>query len=206
MTNLKTILLLFFLSILVNVSNAQYGYIITEDGSVKNGFIKYQRNFHAGHLEIELWKTKNDKAPKRYPLAGLKEYAIKKDTFRVVREFRPFEEVEHSIELIELKIINRGHLNLYETKEQLEKKSWILSRDYDLEYEFDGSYKVVNRQAAKTYIIDDHKGNFFAVDPDNFEDDLSEFLNFEKLSKEVTTKKFKYKHIPELIELYNKNY
>jgi len=63
-----------------------------------------------GEPEIELWKTIRDKNPTRYKKLSLKEYAIKKDTFRI---FHDFETYNGYFVTVEAKRIVGGKVQLY---------------------------------------------------------------------------------------------
>ncbi len=94
----------------------QRGYIKLKNDSILIGFLRLQTSFMDGHPEIELWKSKNDKNPKVYKKVLLKEYAIKKDTFRILQDFKPFEDKETSFYIIDAKLIIGGKVELLQVK------------------------------------------------------------------------------------------
>ncbi|MEM6526446.1 MAG: hypothetical protein AAF693_21820 [Bacteroidota bacterium] len=180
-------------SIIASSTFAQNGYIITKEGSLIKGFIRYQRNFHDGHLEVEVWKSKKDKNPIKYPTKRLKEYAIKKDTFKIITNYYPFKEEATFIPYIELKVESRGKLNLYSTLE-LNGFNWSAPAPNGM-----------NGYASQvvTYILENANGNRLVVQRDRMIQDLDYFLDYNKFARKVSDKKFKYRDIPALIKYYN---
>lgn len=179
---------------LPGICKAQNGYVITKNDDLIEGYIKYQRNYQDGHLEIEIWKTKGDRNPKKYSLVNIKEYGIKRDTFRIVTEFYPFIGEATYIPCIELKLIHRGKVNLYLTYELTGKKytppGLLDPRTYD-------------QPRQKTYILEDQYGKMLAINRLQMTEDLSYFLDYNKYARKLTDKVFEYKQIPALIKLYN---
>jgi len=187
-----------FILIFFNNSKAQNGYVITNTDSLIEGFLKYKRSFETKKFEIELWRTKKDKNPLHYSLTSIKEYAIKKDTFRVVQNFHPFPDEDLLIDVLELSLIVRGKLSLYSTFE--------LKNNYYLIRVHIGSGPTpppIPQDQQIIYIIEDDNGNVVALHRRDFETTLTRFLDYERYSRKVKTKKFRYKDIPELIRLYN---
>ncbi|MEM6736600.1 MAG: hypothetical protein AAF620_11080 [Bacteroidota bacterium] len=180
---------------LTHICQAQKGYLITENDSLLKGYLKYQRNYLNGRPEIELWKTKKDKNPKRYAMVDIQEYGTKKDTFRVVTEFYPFKEESTYIPYIELKLLSRGKVNLFVTNE-LNGRTWSAPGA--------GGSMMSYQSRQKTYILEDRFGEIIAIDRENMAEDLSYFLDYNKYARKLTSVPFKYKQIPELIKLFNK--
>lgn len=189
------VLLTIILIALTGICKAQNGYIITRNDERIIGYLKYQRNYLDGHPEIELWKTKRDENPKKYAMVNIQEYGIKKDTFKIVTEFYPFKEEATYIPYIELKLLNRGKVNLYVTNE-LNGRTWSAPGA--------GGSMVSYQSREKTYILEDQYGEIIAIDREKMTEDLSYFLDYNKYARKLTSERFKYKQIPELIELYNK--
>lgn len=201
---LKSTLIICALLILIffNNSKAQNGYVITNTDSLIEGFLKYKRSFETKKFEIELWRTKKDKNPLHYSLTSIKEYAIKKDTFRVVQNFHPFPDEDLLIDVLELSLIVRGKLSLYSTLEL--KNDHYPIKIHTGSAPMAPSMHYYDKEKLITYIIEDDNGNIVALDRNGFDTTLNRFLDYEKYARKVRSKKFRYKDIPELIRFYNK--
>ena len=92
---------------------AQNGYVKLDNDSTIIGYLKYYTSIKDGHPGIEVWKTKKDKEPRRIPKWKIHEYAIKKDTFRVLTQFKPFHDTPTYFELVEATLKSSGKVNLY---------------------------------------------------------------------------------------------
>ncbi len=88
---------------------SQNGYIILSNDSIIYGYVKTLTSI-SGEPEVELWKTMKDKNPTRYERRALKEYAIKKDTFRI---FHNLEAYNNYLVTAEAKRIVGGKIQLY---------------------------------------------------------------------------------------------
>lgn len=91
----------------------QNGYVKLDNDSTLNGYLRYYVSNKDGHQGIELWRTKRDKNPLKIPKQRINEYAIKKDTFKVLHQFRPFHDSETYYELVDAKLKSSGKVNLY---------------------------------------------------------------------------------------------
>ncbi len=153
---------------------------------------------------LEVWKTKTDKNPRRFPKTTIAEYAIKKDTFRVIHQFKPFEKTNTYFELTEARALSRGKVNLY-----------IIDN-------------YANPQRVSTYtrgglipaLIDESMGNYtymylleevetgflkaLSSKKEELKETLVEFFPEKYISKYNQVKGgINYKAIPDLVKLYN---
>lgn len=104
----------FVLAILSFQLMGQNGYVkLYKNDSIIAGYVKHYKSALNGQLGIELWRNKRDKHPLRLPITSILEYAIKKDTFRILKNFRPFQEASTYFALVEAKLISRGKVNLF---------------------------------------------------------------------------------------------
>jgi hypothetical protein len=62
---------------------------------------------------LELWRSKKDKNPLKILLNNVQEYAINKDTFRILRNFKLYEDRDDYFDFIETKVISKGKVNLF---------------------------------------------------------------------------------------------
>jgi hypothetical protein len=205
----KTIFILFLVCLTFN-GYSQKGYIITQSDSLKIGFLKYQRN-DKSQLEIELWETKRDKNPKKYLLSELNEYAIKKDTFRVFTNVYPYKGESLFFDILELRIIKKGKLNLYsgfEIDGGIGNDLFIAGTRNTAEAQMalNPSFNLRGFTISKRiFVIEDNTGNIQVINRKDFIDDLSMFLNYDKYSAKLPNQKLLYDDIPKLIELYNRS-
>jgi len=91
----------------------QNGYVKLRNDSTHLGYLRYYVSIKDGHQGIELWRTKRDKEPLKIPKQTIDEYAIKKDTFKVLHRFKPFHDTQTYFELVDAKLKSRGKINLY---------------------------------------------------------------------------------------------
>lgn len=179
--------------------NAQNGYVITKDDSVFTGFLHYQLVFGTtNEFEIELQKFKKDKKPRRFHLESLKEFAYKKDTFAVLTNFYPFLDRNLFIELIKIKLVERGHITLYWSNE-IEESTY----SYNMSSQ---GFLMPTSSSSMTYLIGDNKGYIVAIDPLNFDQEIRQYLDLVEGIKQLGIRKVKYDHIPELIKYHNRTY
>lgn len=106
-------LILPILTIVTAQALGQNGYVKIEPDSTLVGFLKYYVSFEDGRPGIELWRTKKDKSPLKIPKSTINEYAIKKDTFKVLHQFTPFYDGKTYFEVVDAKLKSRGKVNLY---------------------------------------------------------------------------------------------
>lgn len=107
------VFLIIFLTALSIPCQAQFGYVKLFGKSAREGFLRSYKSLDDGQPGIELWLTKQDKNRVKYPLANIEEYAIKKDTFKILHQFSPFEESKTYFEVAEARRKVSGKINLY---------------------------------------------------------------------------------------------
>jgi hypothetical protein len=95
---------------------AQNGYIRLENDSVLVGYIKPVLSVKDGDHALEFWKTKNDKSPRRIIRKDILDYAIKNDTFRVLKNFKPFDSEELFIDNQDARILQSGRVELLKVR------------------------------------------------------------------------------------------
>lgn len=183
---------------------AQNGYVIlNESDEVIVGYLKY---FHAvadGQQGIEVWKTKKDKDPLRVPMNRIFEYAIRKDTFRILQNFKPFPESSTYFAVAEAEIVVRGKINL------------LLIRNYQnpsrvSTYTGGGLIPAIIDESmgnySYMYLLEDGTGYIRAVSPKDKQlgDALLDFFPKEFLDKSAPPSgAFKYKDLLQLVKGYD---
>lgn len=106
-------------------SNAQNGYIKFHEDSTLVGYLKYFNSLQDGEQLIEFWETKKDKSPDRYHKGEIIEYAISKDTFRILKYFRPFESEEIHFEVIEAEVVQSGRIELLKIRNPYYRSNYV---------------------------------------------------------------------------------
>jgi hypothetical protein len=91
---------------------AQDGYIKFNKHTIVHGFINRKIAGDKGEEIIEFLKSKNDPAPQHYRKADIYEYAIKEDTFRVLKNFYPFEVEGFHFEHVDARLLRSGAVDL----------------------------------------------------------------------------------------------
>lgn len=90
---------------------AQEGYIKFNHNAVLHGYLNKRTNEKGEHI-IEFLKSKNDPAPQHYRKADIYEYAIKHDTFRVLKNFYPFEVEGFHFDHVDARVLKSGTVDL----------------------------------------------------------------------------------------------
>lgn len=181
---------------------AQNGYVITNENKLVKGYLRKQIDFDTQREEIEIYKSpKNTEADISYLMNDLKEYAIRNDTFRILRDLAIND--WFVIDFIRVRVIATGKLNLFKSKHianysQSKHKLWVSDGS-------PGNFKVPFGEVREYpyYIVEDQDKYLLAVDREDFKIQLEELIENLDLKKTLKSKKFKYKHIPDLIIEYN---
>jgi hypothetical protein len=185
-------------------SRGQNGYVKLDGDSTIYGYLRYYNSIKDGHQGIELWRTKTDKEPLKIPKEKIDEYAIRKDTFKVLHQFKPFHDTETYFELVDAKLKISGKIGLY-----------VIN-----------SYQNVNRVSTYTggglipaiideslgnnsfiYILEDKATGFLKAIPskkEKLKESLIDFFPEKYVNKYIQVNgELKYKTIPDLVKLYN---
>jgi hypothetical protein len=91
---------------------AQDGYIKFNKHTVVHGFVNKKVSGDKNEEIIEFLKIKHDPAPQHYRKADVYEYAIKHDTFRVLKNFYPFEVEGFYFEHVDARVLHSGDVDL----------------------------------------------------------------------------------------------
>lgn len=93
-------------------AHAQNGYVKVSSDSILIGFVKRYTSHMDGSKGLEVWRAKNDPHPIRIKMSSIYEYAIKKDTFRILYDFTPFVREDVYFESVEARVISTGKFTL----------------------------------------------------------------------------------------------
>jgi hypothetical protein len=99
-----------FLFLTSQFAAAQNGYIKLDNDSVLVGFVRLYFDANQREQLVEYWRTKNDKTPRRIQKKDILEYAIKKDTFLILRNFQPFPDEDAFIDIAEATLLSNGKI------------------------------------------------------------------------------------------------
>jgi hypothetical protein len=195
---------------------AQQGYVINEDDSTFSGYVRFYRGSVDEEPGIEVWKTKTDKSPRRFPMTTITEYAIKKDTFKVLHQYRPFPDKELFFEVMEARIVMHGKVNLYEIEYYQKSVGVYVTVGAITAGVGTGGVPggirgagMPRNKPVHAYVLEHKKTGFLeAIQPreKELEEPLKNFFPEGYIAKYAEVKgkgKIKYDAIPDMVKLYN---
>ncbi len=183
---MRPVAISFFLVISSLSSSAQKGYIRLDNDSVVFGFVRFYLSHDDGQRWVEVWKTKTDKKPFKTLNSHVIGYALKKDTFKVLRDFKPFQNRGLYYKTVDAKLVASGKINLYSF------------------YETTSGGFGAPMSSVEYFILEDNETKFLKALPSADKEVLFEFFPQRYVSKYEEVKgKIKYKNIPDLVKLYN---
>jgi hypothetical protein len=207
---MKIFIVLIITFVSFNVSG-QNGYVrLVDSDSIMFGFIRKYTPATGKYIGLELWRTKRDKSPLKILLNNVQEYAIKKDTFRILRNFKLYEDRDDYFDLIETKVISKGKVNLYIVDNYRNQTRQMMLAQPTLPNDPYTTARVIIDQSRGNlpyvYILENQSG-FVKTLPTNKEKlrtALMDFFSERYLQKYGELKQeIKYKTIPALVKLYN---
>lgn len=195
------LLSLILLMLIVVVSYGQNGYVKLSNDSIVAGYLRPYVSYMDGHQGIELWRTKKDKSPLKIPKAKISEYAIKKDTTALFRDFYPFEGEEYHVESIEaIVLISKGKVKLYSaTLGDYKKELMVLPSTT-------GMSATYGKVPYSIYIVKDEENNLIGIKSDrsSFLKTIQRIIVKDKeLLKRVENEELKFKDTEQIIRIYN---
>lgn len=202
-TEMRSVILI-VLTLLTHRTWAQNGYVKLDNDSTLVGYLKYYHSIKDGSWGIEFWQTKNDKAPRKISRDVIDEYAIKKDTFKVLHQFKPFTATQTFFEVVDAKLKSSGKVNLY------------IIEDYSnanrvSTYTGGGLIPALIDESLGNhtymYILEVEKIEFLRALPSKKEKLMEALMDFfpERyvLKYAEVNGEIKYKDVPDLVKLYN---
>ncbi len=182
----------------------QNGYVKLQNDSTLTGYLRYYTSIQDGHQGIEFWRTKKDKEPLKISKRRINEYAIKKDTFKVLHQFKPFPDGETFFEIVDAKLKSSGKINLYiiENYQNVMPVGPTPGTELYLQLSMRslGKYTYI-------YILEDKATGFLKALPSEKEklfESLADFFPEKYIKKYDEVKgKVNYRSIPSLVKLYN---
>ncbi len=187
--------------LMVFVNSAVYGqegYVKLQNDSTLYGYLRKYVSFQDGHQGFEVWKTKKDKSPRKIPKVEISEYAIKKDTFKVLQQFRPYDGEKRYFELVDAALKARGKVDLYVITELNTRAGGYVSGGFST---------PATSTVSEIYILEDRKLNLQKALPlnrQNLKDALKDFFPEGYITKyEEVYGKISFKNIVDFVRLYN---
>lgn len=185
-------------------SRAQSGFVITVQDSILHGYMRFVRD-NNGNSKL-LFTTDKKKAPRTFVLADLKYYALKKDTFAILRNFYAFDDEAQPVEVMEARVIvSKGRLKLYHgTLPNLEDNRPII-----IPIVIPGAVGVgviTSRPQYTTFIVKNPDGELHAVrhDKDGFKESILAIVgDNEDLAAEINAGTLKFKDMKAIVLRYN---
>ncbi|HYC85596.1 MAG TPA: hypothetical protein VEB86_10255 [Chryseosolibacter sp.] len=157
-------------------ASAQDGYIKFRNNQLVTGKVKVHYAASVHEHQVEITPAGDEANPKRYHKKDISEYAIHKDTFRILKEFYPYEVEEIYYELIDAKVLRSGKVSL------LQIHNSYTSLDKGL---FETLHDQNPSQVSYFYVLQDTESNFVKGVPskkDKFKLVLQEFFSEEVLA------------------------
>jgi hypothetical protein len=158
-------------------SFSQNGYIKFNRHQKAEGYVSVFNNAHVHEHQVEIRTSPDDRNPKRYHKKDIMEYAIKGDTFRILKKFYPYEIEEIFYELVDAKVIHAGKVSL------LQVHNSYTSLDKGL---FSTYHDQNPSQVEYFYVLQDEEGSYKRGVPskkDKFRPVLLEFFSDEAVAE-----------------------
>ena len=143
--------MIFLLALFPFLSNAQNGYIKFNKHQKVEGIVSVYNNTHVHEHQVELKTSADDPAPRRYHKKDIEEYAIKHDTFRILKKFYPYDIEEIFYELVDAKVLVSGKVSLL----QIHNSHTTLDKGLFATY-----HEASPSQVPYFYVLHDQEGNY----------------------------------------------
>jgi hypothetical protein len=179
---MKVLTPLLVVLVLHSTALAQNGYVKFYKHSITKGYVKIREAEKIHEQVIEFGLSENDPSPKHFHKKDILEYAIHTDTFRILKDFYPYEVSEIYFDLVEAKVIQSGKVSLLriDNAHHLIRQAGATeaSADFHDESVTKVPHMYVLHDADNDYVrgIPSKKEKFDLVIPDFFsEEELAEY-------------------------------
>ncbi|MBX2967533.1 MAG: hypothetical protein KF845_15430 [Cyclobacteriaceae bacterium] len=184
---------------------SQNGYVKISSDSIMIGFVKRYTSHMDGSKGLEVWRTKNDPQPIRVKMSSIYEYAIKKDTFRILHDFIPFASEKIYFETVEAQVISTGKVTLLKINALNDRKRSTQSM---IIYTGERPVSVMTfRENNYTYVLEEPGTDYLRALPyeqQKLLETLKEFFPERYLIRYKEEKgAIVYSKVPALVKLYN---
>jgi hypothetical protein len=185
----------------------QNGYIrLLDNDSVLTGFVRPYAGNLPGEM-LEFWKTKYDKNPRRISKDDIFEYAIKRDTVRILHRYQPFVDESMYFERLEVPIRHGKKINIMSVQLGNPNPTLIPSAVGTMGVGVSVPIIILYPGHPYLYLLEDTNGGLPRAIPPKGEpiiDALKEFFPvryLERYAEEFGP--IKYQHIPKIVNLFN---
>lgn len=182
----------------------QNGYIRLKNDSILIGFIRHATLENSGERGLEFWRSKTDKNPRKISKGDIIEYAIKKDTFKVIHQFKPFESDDTYFEVAEAQLLSSGNVWLYKLEINPNNKNIPLGSGGGVS---NIPVRIYINNYSVIYLLEYPKTNDVRALPtedDKLHEALKDFFSERFITRYEEVKgKIKYRTIPDLVKFYN---
>ena len=197
------IMIIAAIAMLPCVTFAQEGYIKFNNSTIVVGILNKKISPQTGEHVIEFLKSKHDPAPQHYRRNDIYEYAIKGDTFRVLKNFYPFEVEGFHFEHVDAKVLKSGSVDLLGIDVNHEKY---------VEHAKKGSLNhVIDHTVGNSpylYVLHEESDQYIKAVPskkDKFREMMFEFFTEDAVDSYETEKgELHFRNLQTFVEHYNK--
>lgn len=197
--------LLFIFVLLINAGLfGQNGYIKFHKHSIAEGYVSIHEAKKIHEQQIEIRQSEDDPHPKHYHKKDIVEYAIMKDTFRILKDFYPYEIQEIYFDLVEARVIQSGKISLLRIDNAHQMISKSAGGSVSSEFHDETATKVPHM-----FVLHDTENNYFRGIPtrkEKFEEVIPDFFSDNVLALyEKEHGKIHYKDLEKLVK-FNKSF
>jgi hypothetical protein len=195
-----------------HVLNAQNGYVKLKDpDSTLVGFVRLYVPVANGPHGLEVWRDKRDPEPMRISKTEISEYAINKDTFRILHQFKPFASASTFYEYIEAQVVSGGKVTLLSIVNYQDPGSATIFMGGDLGplaidiVAWRNDLQRIMGAQSKMYVLENRNG-YSAVSPRKKElrESLLDFFPDKFVEKyESVYGEVNYRHLDDMVRFYN---
>jgi len=174
---------------------AQNGYIKTNKGEIKKGWLKTEVGYKDRGTKILFFESRKTKNPEIFYAFDLDEYAVSNDTIVILKTFYPFDDQELLYIQVEAKVVRQGKVDLL----FVEDKRKLSSQQVNVRRKSSG----IN--AANIYIL--KKGDLVEGISPHYQSFLKTMNTFfydkPQLMEKIKKKKLRYNDLFKIVDNYN---
>jgi len=174
---------------------AQNGYIKTNTGEIKKGWLKTEVGYKDRGTRILFFESRKTKDPEIFYAFDIDEYAVSNDTIVILKAFYPFDDQELLYIQVEAKVVRQGKVDLL----FVEDKRKLSSQQVNVRRQSSG----IN--AANIYIL--KRGDLVEGISPHYQSFLKTMNTFfydkPQLMEKIKKKKLRYNDLFKIVDDYN---
>jgi len=174
---------------------AQNGYIKTNKGEIKKGWLKTEVGYKDRGTRILFFESRKTKDPEIFYAFDLDEYAVSNDTIVILKTFYPFDDQELLYIQVEAKVVRQGKVDLL----FVEDKRRLSSQQVNVRRQSSG----IN--AANIYIL--KRGDLVEGISPHYQSFLKTMNTFfydkPQLMEKIKKKRLRYNDLFKIVDNYN---